>query len=58
MTRYGGGIKRSSQLTFRRRLLLVRLLLRGPATAEELIEAIQRELGTEGYPAEIGRAHV
>jgi predicted DNA-binding transcriptional regulator YafY len=51
MTRYGGGIKRSSQLTFRRRLLLVRLLLRGPATAEELIEAIQRELGTEGYPA-------
>ncbi|NWG19730.1 MAG: hypothetical protein HXY39_05325 [Chloroflexi bacterium] len=47
----GGGIKRSSQLTFRRRLLLVRLLLRGPATAEALIAAVQRELGEQGYPA-------
>lgn len=50
MTRRTGGTKRSSQLTFRRRLLLVRLLLRGPATGDDLIAAVQRELGDEGYP--------
>lgn len=50
MTRRSGGTKRSSQLTFRRRLLLVRLLLRGPAPAEALIATVQRELGDEGYP--------
>jgi predicted DNA-binding transcriptional regulator YafY len=50
MTRHAGGTKRSSQLTFRRRLLLVRLLLRGPATGEMLIAAVQGELGDEGYP--------
>jgi predicted DNA-binding transcriptional regulator YafY len=50
MTRRTGGTKRSSQLTFRRRLLLVRLLLRGPASGEALIGAVQRELGDEGYP--------
>jgi predicted DNA-binding transcriptional regulator YafY len=50
MTRSSGGTKRSSQLTFRRRLLLVRLLLRGPSTADSLIAAVQRELGDEGYP--------
>lgn len=50
MTRRSGGTKRSSQLTFRRRLLLVRLLLRGPATGDQLIAAVTRELGDEGYP--------
>lgn len=50
MTRRTGGTKRSSRLTFRRRLLIVRLLLRGPATSAELIAAAQAELGEEGYP--------
>ena len=50
MTRRTGGAKRSSQLTFRRRLLLIRLLLRSPLTAADLIAAIQSELGEEGYP--------
>ncbi|NTU85273.1 MAG: WYL domain-containing protein, partial [Chloroflexales bacterium] len=46
----GGGTKRSSWLTFRRRLLLVRSLLRGPATSVELIADIDAELGDQGYP--------
>jgi predicted DNA-binding transcriptional regulator YafY len=46
----GGGTKRSSWLTFRRRLLLVRALLRGPATGPELIAGINGELGEQGYP--------
>lgn len=50
MTQRTGGTKRSSRLTFRRRLLLVRLLLRGPLTTADLIAAVQRELGDEGYP--------
>lgn len=50
MTHQGGGIKRSSWLTFRRRLLLVRALLRGPATSAELVAAINAELGEQGYP--------
>jgi predicted DNA-binding transcriptional regulator YafY len=50
MSRHARGAKRSSRLTFRRRLLLVRLLLRGPATAADLIAAVGRELGDEGYP--------
>jgi predicted DNA-binding transcriptional regulator YafY len=50
MTSPGGGTKRSSWLTFRRRLLLVRALLRGPATSAELIAAINTELGEQGYP--------
>jgi predicted DNA-binding transcriptional regulator YafY len=51
MTSRSGGTKRSSWLTFRRRLLLLRLLMRAPAASAELIEAVQRELGDEGYPA-------
>lgn len=51
-----GGTKRSSWLTFRRRLLLVRLLLRGPAASADLIAAVQAELGDEGYPAAAGTA--
>jgi predicted DNA-binding transcriptional regulator YafY len=50
MTRPSGGAKRSSWLTFRRRLLLIRLLLRGPASGADLIGAVQAELGAEGYP--------
>ncbi len=46
-----GGTKRSSWLTFRRRLLLVRLLLRAPMGSADLIAAVHRELGEEGYPA-------
>jgi predicted DNA-binding transcriptional regulator YafY len=45
-----GGTKRSSWLTFRRRLLLVRLLLRGASSSADLIAAVQAELGDEGYP--------
>ena len=50
MTHPTGGAKRSSWLTFRRRLLLVRLLLRDAAGTAELIAAVQAELGDEGYP--------
>ncbi len=46
----GGGTKRSSWLTFRRRLLLVRALLRAPATGAALVDAINDELGEQGYP--------
>lgn len=45
-----GGRRRSSRLAFRRRLLLLRLLLRYARTKEELIAAVQEELGTDGYP--------
>jgi predicted DNA-binding transcriptional regulator YafY len=51
MTRQTGGTRRSSWHTFRRRLLLVRLLLRQPMTKDNLIAAVQNELGDEGYPA-------
>lgn len=50
MTNAGGGTKRSSWLTFRRRLLLVRALLRASATSAELVAAINVELGEQGYP--------
>ncbi len=50
MAQHTGGKKRSSWLTVRRRLLLVRLLLRGSITRDALIEAVQTELGQEGYP--------
>lgn len=46
----GGGTKRSSWLTFRRRLLLVRALLRAPASGPDLVAAINAELGEQGYP--------
>jgi predicted DNA-binding transcriptional regulator YafY len=51
-----GGTKRSSWLTFRRRLLLVRALLRSPATSAELVATINGELGEHGYPAAAGAA--
>lgn len=47
-----GGLKRSSWLTFRRRLILVRRLLVGPATSSELIEAVTIELRDQGYPGD------
>lgn len=50
MNKNPGGTKRSSWLTFRRRLLIVRMLLRGPAGSADLIAAVQAELGDEGYP--------
>lgn len=37
-------------MTFRRRLLLVRALLRGPATSADLIAKIDAELADQGYP--------
>jgi len=56
MARRSGGIKRSSWVTFRRRLFLVRQLLRAPASAEELITKVQTELGVNGYPANAAAA--
>ncbi|GIV96357.1 MAG: WYL domain-containing protein [Herpetosiphonaceae bacterium] len=50
MARRSRGIKRSSWLTFRRRLLLIRLLLRQPMSGDQLMEAVEAELGDEGYP--------
>jgi hypothetical protein len=50
MTNPGGGTKRSSWLTFRRRLLLIRALMREPATGASLIAIINVELGAQGYP--------
>jgi predicted DNA-binding transcriptional regulator YafY len=56
MARRSGGIKRSSWVTFRRRLFLVRQLLRAPASAAELIARVQTELGEHGYPANAAAA--
>lgn len=50
MTHPTGGTKRSSWLTFRRRLLLVRTLICGPAGGADLVAAINAELGAQGYP--------
>jgi predicted DNA-binding transcriptional regulator YafY len=51
MTHPTGGTKRSSWLTFRRRLLLVRILLRGPASGVDLVASVGAQLGDQGYPA-------
>ncbi len=50
------GTKRSSWLTFRRRLILVRTLLRAPAGKDDLIATVQHELGDEGYPTSTASA--
>jgi predicted DNA-binding transcriptional regulator YafY len=50
MTHPTGGTKRSSWLTFRRRLLLVRALLRGPASGTTLVATVGADLGDQGYP--------
>lgn len=52
MKTHGGGTKRSSWATFRRRLLLVRMLLRRPASRDDLIAAINAELVADGYPGD------
>lgn len=53
------GDKRSSWATFRRRLVLVRRLLRGPSTVADLIEAAEAEQGVDAYPpaAELAVKH-
>lgn len=51
MTRHGGGDKRSSWLTFQRCMVVMRRLMRGPATNAELIAEAEAELGSEAYPA-------
>jgi len=56
MTRLGGGAKRSSWATFKRRLMLVRLLLREPVSKVRLIETIQLALGDNGYPTDVDSA--
>lgn len=50
MSQRSGGVKRSSWQAFRRRLLLIRLLLRAPCTNAELIAGVRSELGDEAYP--------
>jgi hypothetical protein len=50
MSKYGGGTRRSSRLTFRRRLLLIRTLLRAPTSRADLIARVDAELGAQGYP--------
>jgi len=52
MTRQSGGDKRSSWLTFARRLFLVRRLIRGPASAAKLISEARWSLGDEIWPPE------
>jgi predicted DNA-binding transcriptional regulator YafY len=54
--RTSGGDKRSSWLTFHRRLFLVRRLIRGPATAAELFAAARQAFGDEIYPPEAATA--
>jgi hypothetical protein len=49
----GGGTKRSSWTTFKRRLLLVRLLLHGPMSKLDLIDTVQNLLQEDGYPSEV-----
>jgi hypothetical protein len=51
MDRPTGGTKRSSQLVFRRRLTLVRRLLRGPASGDELLTFTRAALGEWCYPS-------
>ncbi|MEI6179165.1 MAG: WYL domain-containing protein [Chloroflexales bacterium] len=48
--RRGGGDKRSSWLTFHRRLFLVRQLVRGPCDATTLIAAARAAFDAEIYP--------
>lgn len=50
MARRSRGIKRSSWLTFKRRLILIRHLLRQPSSREALMRGVQHELGEHGYP--------
>lgn len=49
-TNHPRGTKRSSMLTFRRRLLLVRLLIHEPMSSSDLIASVQERLESDGYP--------
>ncbi|NOK59500.1 MAG: WYL domain-containing protein [Chloroflexi bacterium AL-W] len=49
MTQRQSGPKRSSWLIFRRRLILVRQLMRGPATRDQLWESIAEEMVDEAW---------
>ncbi|WP_298821629.1 helix-turn-helix transcriptional regulator [Chloroflexus sp.] len=55
-SRRGGGTRRSSQLTFQRRLWLVRRLVRSPATAQQLIDDARRAFDNDIYPPKAGAA--
>ena len=57
--RPSGGDKRSSWLTFQRRLALLRRLMRGPASLAELRATAEAELGPDTYPgnAEVALRH-
>lgn len=46
------GVRRDSSMATQRRLRLVRQLMRGPATADDLIKALRRSLGEDIYPAD------
>lgn len=46
------GARRDSSMATQRRLRLVRHLMRGPATADELIKALKQSLGEDIYPAD------
>lgn len=56
MTKLGRGDKRSSWATFKRRLLLVRLLLQQPASKIDLVRAVQARLQDNGYPSDADSA--
>ncbi|HWQ13964.1 MAG TPA: WYL domain-containing protein [Roseiflexaceae bacterium] len=51
MPRTHGGDKRSSWLTFQRRLFIVRRLICAPSTSQELIDDARLALGEEVYPS-------
>ncbi len=58
-SRLRGGDKRSSWITFQRRLVLLRRLMRGPADLAALRAAAEAELGEDAYPekAEMALRH-
>ncbi len=56
MKNQGGGTKRSSWLIFRRRLIVVRLLMRGSLTKDAIVAAVQDEMQGEGYVGDVANA--
>lgn len=51
-----GGTKRSSALIFKRRLALIRALLRGPMTRDQLIATVNQEMLDDGYIGDVASA--
>ncbi len=51
MNQRPSGRRRSSQQTFRRRLLIFRALFKSPQSNNDLIKLINEELGQDGYPS-------